>query len=100
VGIDLVELKRAYSSLPALQAAEITKLLAIIGQHFRGDALHPTNELLSEIDICLGVFLPRKTASCWRMTLALTDLRRSLFPNAAPFASPGGSEPSHSGLAA
>ncbi len=100
VGMDLVELKRAYSSLPALQAAEITKLFAIISRHFRGNALHPTSELLSEIDICLGLFLPRKTESCWKMTLALTDLRRSLFPNAAPFVSPGGSEPSHSGLAA
>jgi uncharacterized membrane protein YccC len=100
VGIDLVELKRAYLSLPALQAAEITKLFAAIGRHFRGNALHATNEVLSEIDICLGLFLPRQTDACWKMTLALTDLRRSLFPNAAPFAYPGGSEPSHSGLAA
>jgi len=100
VGIDLVQLKRVSSSLPALQATEITKLLAIISRYFRGNALHPTNELLSEIDICLGLFVSRASEACRRMTLALTDLRRSLFPNAAPFACPGGSEPSHSGLAA
>jgi uncharacterized membrane protein YccC len=98
VGIDIVELRRACASVTPEQAAEINQLFAIIGRHFRGDALHPGGELLREIDLCLDLFVYRATAPCRKMTLALTDLRRSLFPAAAPFAGTGGTEPT--GLAA
>jgi uncharacterized membrane protein YccC len=100
VGIDIAELRRAGSQLPAEQAAGIAKLFAMLGQHFRSDALHPGNELLNEIDICLDLFVFRTTAPCRKVTLALADLRRSLFPDAPPFACTGGTEPSRTGLAA
>jgi uncharacterized membrane protein YccC len=100
VGIDIVELQRACTAMAAQQAREIDRLFTIIGRHFRGDALHPGEELLKEIDICLDLFVFRATAPCRRMTLALTDLRRSLFPDAAPYVRAGGSEPSRSGIAA
>jgi uncharacterized membrane protein YccC len=100
VGIDLVELQRACGSMTAEQAAEIDRLFTIIGRHFRSDALHPGEELLKEIDVCLDRFVFRTSGPCRKMTRALTDLRRSLFPNAAPYISSGGSEPSRSGLAA
>jgi uncharacterized membrane protein YccC len=100
VGIDVVELRRACSPLPVEQAAEIDRLFAIIGRHFRGDALQPNDELLNEIDACLDLFVFRATAPCRKMTLALTDLRRSLFPDAPPFACTGGTEPSRAGIAA
>jgi uncharacterized membrane protein YccC len=100
VGIDIVELRRACASVTKEQAGEIDGLFAIIGRHFRGDALHPGEELLKEIDVCLDLFVYRATTPCHKMTLALTDLRRSLFPDAAPFVCSGGSEPSRSGIAA
>jgi hypothetical protein len=100
VGIDLVELQRACTSMTAEQAAEIDRLFTIVGRHFRSDALHPAEELLKEIDVCLDRFVFRTSGPCRRMTRALTDLRRSLFPDAAPYVCPGGSEPSRSGLAA
>jgi uncharacterized membrane protein YccC len=100
VGIDLVELQRACSTMTAEQAAEIDRLFTMIGRHFRSDALHPKEELLKEIDVCLDRFVFRTSGPCRRMTRALTDLRRSLFPDAPPFTATGGSEPSRSGLAA
>src|ERR1700689_4937854 len=57
VGIDIAELRRAGSQLPAEQAGEIGKLFAMLGQHFRSDALHPGDALLNEIDICLDLFV-------------------------------------------
>jgi hypothetical protein len=60
--------------------------------------LHPGDELLNEIDVCLDLFVYRATTPCRKMTLALTDLRRSLFPDAPPFTHTGGTEPA--GLAA
>src|SRR6201999_425038 len=53
VGIDLVELQRACSTMTAEQAAEIDRLFTMIGRHFRSDAMHPREELLKEIDVCL-----------------------------------------------
>jgi uncharacterized membrane protein YccC len=100
VGIDLVELRRACHAMSAQQATGIDRLFTIIGRHFRSEALHPGEELLTEIDLCLDLFVFRATTPCRRMTLALTDLRRSLFPDAAPYVNSGGSEPSRSGLAA
>jgi uncharacterized membrane protein YccC len=100
VGIDIVELRRACSSLPAENAAEIDRLFTMLGRHFRGDALHPGKELLDEVDVCLDLFVFRATAPCRRMALALADLRRSLFPDAPPFISAGGTEPSRTGIAA
>ena len=76
------------------------RLFAIIGRHFRGEALHPGEEVLKQIDICLDLFVFHATTPCRRMTLALTDLRRSLFPDAAPYVPSGGTEPSLSGIAA
>jgi hypothetical protein len=72
----------------------------MLGQHFRSDALHPGGELLNEIDVCLDLFVFRTTTPCRKVTLALADLRRSLFPDAPPFACTGGTEPSRTGLAA
>jgi uncharacterized membrane protein YccC len=100
VGIDIVELRRACISVTKDQADEIDRLFTIIGRHFRSDALHPGEELLKEIDVCLDLFVYRATTPCRKMTLALTDLRRSLFPDAAPFVCSDGSEPSRSGIAA
>jgi hypothetical protein len=100
VGIDIVELRRGCSQLPAGQAAEIEKLFAMLGRHFRSDALHPGSALLSEIDLCLDLFVFRAAAPCRKTTLGLADLRRSLFPDAPPFACTGGTEPSRTGLAA
>jgi uncharacterized membrane protein YccC len=100
VGIDIVELRRACSSLSVEQAVEIERLFTMLGRHFSSDALHPGDELLDEIDLCLDLFVFRATAPCRRMALALADLRRSLFPDAPPFASTGGTEPSRTGIAA
>jgi uncharacterized membrane protein YccC len=100
VGIDIVELRRGCEQLPPGQAAEIDRLFAMLGRHFRGDALHPGDDLLTEIDLCLDLFVFRATAPCRRTTLGLADLRRSLFPDAPPFACTGGTEPSRTGLAA
>ena len=100
VGIDVVELQRACHAMSVRQSAEMDHLFTIIGRHFRSEALHPGEELLKQIDLCLDLFVFRATTPCRRMTLALTDLRRSLFPDAAPYVNSGGSEPSRSGLAA
>lgn len=100
VGIDIVELRRACSSLPAEHAAEIDRLFVMLGRHFRSGALHPGDELLHEIDLGLDYFVFRATAPCSRMALALADLRRSLFPDAPPFAGSGGTKPSRTGIAA
>ena len=80
--------------------AEIDRLFVMLGRHFRSNALHPGDELLNEIDACLDLFVFRATAPCRRMALALADLRRSLFPDAPPFAGSGGTEPSRTGIAA
>jgi uncharacterized membrane protein YccC len=86
VGIDLVELDR---SLPSLTAEEIqvTKdLIRAVGLHFEGEALHPSERLLTKLDACIRLFgTDEECMRRRRALLGLTDLRRSLFPDAPPF---------------
>ena len=65
---------------------------------FRTDAVHPPAALLEPLDASLDAIMPDEHESGrGDALLRLTDLRRSLFPNAAPYGGPAVREP---GLAA
>lgn len=86
VGINLVELDRSLPSLTAEETRMAADLMHAVGRHFEGEALHPSQDLLAKLDACLRLFATDE--ACTRRhqaLLGLTDLRRSLFPNAAPF---------------
>lgn len=86
VGIDLVELDRALPSLTAAEVQVMKDLIRAVGLHFEGEALHPSEDLLAKLDACLRLFgTDEECARRREALLGLTDLRRSLFPDAAPF---------------
>jgi uncharacterized membrane protein YccC len=86
IGIDLVELRRARANLSAEAAGEVDRILAAVGAHFQNDAVHVPAELLASIDACLSAVAANEKEPVRRgALLGLTDLRRSLFPNAAPY---------------
>lgn len=86
VGINLVEMDRSLPALTAEEARMATDLMHAIGRHFEGEALHPSEHLLAKLDACLRLFATDEECTRRRQALlGLTDLRRSLFPDAAPF---------------
>jgi hypothetical protein len=61
-------------------------LMQTVDVHFEGDALHPPEHLLAKLDACLRLFATDEQCTRRRPALlGLTDLRRSLFPDAPPF---------------
>ena len=98
VGINLVELRRVRRHLTGPAAAAVDRLLTALGHYFRTDAVHPPAALLEPLDASLDAIMTDEDESGRRAALlGLTDLRRSLFPNAAPYGGPAVREP---GLAA
>ena len=98
VGINLVELRRVRRQLTGPAAAAVDRLLTALGHYFRTDAVHPPAALLEPLDASLDAIMTDEDESERRAALlGLTDLRRSLFPNAAPYGGPAVREP---GLAA
>jgi uncharacterized membrane protein YccC len=92
MGIDLVELRRVLASLSVQTAGEVRRILAGLGHHYRTDDAHAPAELLAPIDACLGAVAANEDEPQRRAALlGLIDLRRGLFPNAAPYQA---SEPS------
>ena len=90
VGIDLVELLRVRGSLSREAAGEIDQILSAVGQYFKSDAAHPTAELIALVDACLDVVAANERELERRgALLGLIDLRRGLFPNAAPYRASG-----------
>ena len=86
VGINLVELDRSLPSLTADEVQAVNDLMRAVGRHFEGEALHPSEQLLARLDDCLRLFGTDEQCTRRRQALlGLTDLRRSLFPDAAPF---------------
>jgi uncharacterized membrane protein YccC len=85
-GIDVVELRRIRAGLSEAQAGELNRLMSAVARHFRTAAAHPPAPLLAEVDACLDLFaLDTENVARRRALLGLTDLRRALFPNAAPY---------------
>jgi hypothetical protein len=98
VGINLVELRRVRRHLSGPAAVAVDRLLSALGRYFRTDAVHPPAVLLEPLDASLDAIMADEDGPERRKTLlALTDLRRSLFPNAASYSGPAVREP---GLAA
>jgi uncharacterized membrane protein YccC len=98
VGINLVELRRVRRHLTGPAAAAVDRLLTALGHYFRTDAVHPPPALLEPLDASLDAIMTDEDDSERReAVLGLTDLRRSLFSNAAPYGAPAVREP---GLAA
>jgi hypothetical protein len=86
VGINLVELDRSLPSLTAGEVQVAKDLMQAVGLHFETDALHPPKHLLEKLDACLRLFATDEECARRRQALlGLTDLRRSLFPDAPPF---------------
>jgi uncharacterized membrane protein YccC len=86
VGINLVELQRIQSGLSVEQAGETDRLMSALGRHFGGDAVHPPAEVLVLVDACLALLAAdEENAVRHDALLGFTDLRRSLFPKAAPY---------------
>jgi uncharacterized membrane protein YccC len=98
VGINLVELRRVRRDLSGSSSVEIDRLLSALGHYFRTDAVHPSAALLEPLDAALGAVMADEEEPARRKALlGLTDLRRSLFPDAAPYGGPSVRAP---GLAA
>jgi uncharacterized membrane protein YccC len=90
VGINLVELRRVRRRLSGASASEIDRLLSTLGPYFHSDAAHAPAELLAPIDAALdAVAADEEEPARRRALLGLTDLRRSLFPNAPPYQASG-----------
>jgi uncharacterized membrane protein YccC len=90
VGINLVELRRVRRRLSGASAGEIDRLLSALGPYFHSDAAHAPAELLAPIDAALdAVAADEEEPARRRALLGLTDLRRSLFPNAPPYQASG-----------
>jgi len=86
VGINLVELDRSLPSLTAEEVQVAKHLMRAVGLHFETEALHPPGHLLEKLDACIRLFATDEQCTRRRQALlGLTDLRRSLFPDALPF---------------
>jgi uncharacterized membrane protein YccC len=100
VGINLVQLRRVRRQLTGPAATAVDRLLTALGHYFRTDAVHPPAALLEPLDASLDAIMTdedEEESERREALLGLTDLRRSLFPNAAPYGGPAVREP---GLAA
>jgi uncharacterized membrane protein YccC len=90
VGINLVELRRVRRHLSGPAAVAVDRLLTALGRYFRSDAVHPPAALLAPLDASLDAIMADQDEPERRKTLlALTDLRRSLFPDAPPYQASG-----------
>ena len=86
VGMNLVELDRSLPSLTSDEAQVVKDLMQAVGRHFDTEALHPSEPLLDKLDACIRLFATDEECTRRRQALlGLTDLRRSLFPDAPPF---------------
>jgi uncharacterized membrane protein YccC len=87
IGIDLVELQRVRRTLSPESAIAIDRTLSMVGNHFLSDAIQADAKLLSCIDESLDTIVVHDEEESGRQAvlLGLTDLRRGLFPNAAPY---------------
>ena len=86
VGINLVELRRIRAGLSADEFESMARLLSALGHHFGGDAVHPPENIVRMIDRCIDLVAVDERAPKRREALlGLTDLRRSLFPNAISY---------------
>jgi uncharacterized membrane protein YccC len=86
VGINLVELRLIRDDLRGPQLDAIIHLMSELAAYFSGGETQPPPGLLSVVDGCLDLVISDCPSDVRRATLlALTDLRRSLFPNAAPY---------------
>jgi hypothetical protein len=91
-------LRRVRRHLSGPAAVAVDRLLTALGRYFRSDAVHPPAALLAPLDASLDAIMADETKPERRKALlGLTDLRRSLFPNAPPYSGPAVREP---GLAA
>jgi hypothetical protein len=100
VGINLVQLRRVRRQLTGPAATAVDRLLTALGHYFRTDAVHPPAALLEPLDASLDAIMTDEDedeSERREALLGLTDLRRSLFPNAVPYGGPAVREP---GLAA
>jgi uncharacterized membrane protein YccC len=94
IGIDLVELRRVRKWLSQQTAGELDRILSALSRYFETDAFHAPAELLAPIDACLDAVVANEEEPVRRRTLlGLTDLRRGLFPDAAPYLGPSIIEP-------
>ncbi len=90
VGINLVELRGMRPNLSEAEAKETGRLMTALGDYFRSDAIHPPGALLAMIDASLNSFVAdEKNEVRPQALLGLVDLRRNLFPNAAPYETSG-----------
>jgi uncharacterized membrane protein YccC len=88
VGINLVELRRIRDDLRGSQLDAIIQLMSELAAYFLGGENHPPPQLLSLVDGCLDLVISESPGDVRRAALlALTDLRRSLFPSVAPYVS-------------
>jgi uncharacterized membrane protein YccC len=88
IGIDIVELRRVRGNLPPKPAAAFDVVLSAIATHFQTDAIQVPAKVLALIDAALDSIVALEAGSVRQTALlALTDLRRGLFPN-APFYQP------------
>jgi uncharacterized membrane protein YccC len=98
VGINLVAVRRVRRRLARPAVVEVDALLSTLADYFRTDAAHPPDALLAPLDATLdAIMADEKEPERRKGLLALTNLRRSLFPNAPPYSGPAAREP---GLAA
>src|SRR3954451_18572330 len=98
VGINLVELRRVRRQLTGPAATAVDRLLTALGHYFRTDAVHPPAALLEPLDASLDAIMTDEDededeSERREALLGLTDLRRSLFPNAEPYGGPAVREP-------
>jgi uncharacterized membrane protein YccC len=86
IGIDLVELRRIRRTLSPESAAKIDAILAALARFFSRDSAQAPMELLADIDACLDSVAVKEEDPVRRAALlALTDLRRGVFPKAPPY---------------
>ena len=88
VGINLVELRRVHGDLRGLQRDAIDGLMSELAGYLGGRENHPPPGLLAVVDGCLELVISDQPGDVRHATLlALTDLRRSLFPKVGPYVS-------------
>ncbi|TPI44938.1 FUSC family protein [Mesorhizobium sp. B3-1-7] len=86
IGIAVVELRRVRTNLPPKEAAAFDRVLSAVAAHFQTDTIHVPAKVLALIDAALNAVVALEAGSLRRTgLLGLTDLRRGLFPNAAPY---------------
>jgi len=86
-GINIVELRRVRTALPASSEAAVEAVLSDIARYFRSGAAHGGPAQLASIDRAIRVLLCAPQGGAEREALlGLVGLRRGLFPDAPAFA--------------